>query len=212
MPLYREWASDPYSLAAIWKIEEPESFFIERTGLGHLDIKNEKRRMERLAGRFLLKHLKEDFPLLNIRPDEHDKPRIDDNQYYFSISHSWPYVAAVVSPYVECGIDIQTWHPKMEKLQNKFLSSEEQVFFRNDPRLITLAWSAKEAVYKWQGRRGVDFIEHLTVTKVEDLGADINISIFCQLTREKMNIVSKGALEADFSLSYVIHNTVFHPY
>jgi phosphopantetheinyl transferase len=212
MPLYREWASDPYSLAAIWKIEEPESFFIERTGLGQLDIKNEKRRMERLAGRFLLKHLKEDFPLLNIRPDEHDKPRIDDNQYYFSISHSWPYVAAVVSPYVECGIDIQTWHPKMEKLQSKFLSSEEQVFFRNDPRLITLAWSAKEAVYKWQGRRGVDFIEHLPVTRVEDLGVGMYINIYSQLTREKMEIVTKGALEEDFSLSYVIHDTVFHPY
>lgn len=212
MPLYREWASDPYSLAAIWKIEEPESFFVERTGLGQLDIKHEKRRMERLAGRFLLKHLKEDFPLLNIRPDEHDKPRIDDNQYYFSISHSWPYVAVVVSPYVECGIDIQTWHPKMEKLQNKFLSPEEQVFFRNDPKLITLAWSAKEAVYKWQGRRGVDFIEHLPVTKIEENGRDINIIIYCQLIREKMNILSKGNLEEDFSLSYVVHDKIFHPY
>jgi phosphopantetheinyl transferase len=212
MPLYREWSSDPYSLAAIWKIEEPESFFIERTGLGPLDIKNEKRRMERLAGRFLLKHLKEDFPLLNIRPDEHDKPRIDDNQYYFSISHSWPYVAAVVSPYVECGIDIQTWHPKMEKLQNKFLSSEEQLFFRNDPKLITLAWSAKEAVYKWQGRRGVEFIDHLPVTSIQENGTEINITIYCQLTRVKMNILSKGGLEADFSLSYVVHDQIFHPF
>src|ERR1044071_1284189 len=167
MPLYREWSSDPYSLAAIWKIEEPESFFIQRTGLGELDIKNEKRRMERLAGRFLLKHLKEDFPLLNIRPDEHDKPRIDDNQYYFSISHSWPYVAVVVSPYVECGIDIQTWHPKVEKIRHKFLSPGEQTMFGEDPRMITLAWSSKEAVYKWQGRRGVDFIEHLPVTVVQ---------------------------------------------
>ena len=119
MPLYREWASDPYSLAAIWKIE---------------------------------------------------------------------------------------------KLQNKFLSPEEQVFFRNDPKLITLAWSAKEAVYKWQGRRGVDFIEHLPVTKIEENGRDINIIIYCQLIREKMNILSKGNLEEDFSLSYVVHDKIFHPY
>lgn len=61
MPLFREWSSDKYSLAAIWKIEEPESFFTERTGITS-DIKNEKRRMERLAGRFLLKYLKNDFP------------------------------------------------------------------------------------------------------------------------------------------------------
>ena len=59
-------------MAAIWKIDEPETFFTERTGISS-DIKSEKRRMEHLAGRFLLKHLKEDFPLFNIKPDEHDK-------------------------------------------------------------------------------------------------------------------------------------------
>lgn len=168
--------------------------------------------MERLAGRFLLKHLEEDFPLMNIRPDEHDKPRIDNNQYYFSISHSWPYVAAVVSPYVECGIDIQCWHPRMEKLQNKFLSSREQSFFRNDPKLITLAWSVKEAGYKWQGRRGVDFIEHLPIMSINQNHPNYNINILFQLTKEKMNISMKGLLEKDFSLAYVTHDSVFHPY
>lgn len=212
MPLYREWSSDPYSLAAIWKIEEPETFFVERTGIDESGIKNEKRRMERLAGRFLLKHLKEDFPLLNIRPDEHDKPRIDDNLYYFSISHSWPYVAAVVSPYVECGIDIQCWHPNIERIQHKFLSAAELAIFRHDPQLVTLAWSAKEAVYKWQGRRGVDFIEHLPVTKMEEIDHDINIDIYCQLTKEKMHILTKGILEKDFSLAYVAHPDIIHPF
>ena len=174
MPLYREWSSDPYSLAAIWEIEEPEDFFIEKTGIIS-NIKNEKKRLEHLAGRFLLKHLEKDFPLLNIKADEHDKPRVDGNQFYFSISHSFPYVAAVVSPYVECGIDIQVWHRRMAEIQHKFLSDIEQQIFQNDPRLITVAWCAKEAVYKWQGRRGVEFIDHLQIGKVEDLGNESNI-------------------------------------
>lgn len=211
MPLYREWSSDPYSLAAIWKIEEPESFFTERTGVAS-DIKSEKRRMEFLAGRFLLKHLKEDFPLLNIRRDEHDKPRIDNNHYYFSISHSWPYVAVLISPYVEAGIDIQCWHPRMEKLQDKFLSKTEQVFFRNDSRLITSAWSAKEAVYKWQGRRGVEFIEHLPVQSFIQNDQNIDIEIFAQLTVPKRLIKVKSFLEADFNCAYVYHDTLFHPF
>lgn len=211
MPLYREWASDPYSLAAIWKIEEPDSFFTERTGIGS-DIKNEKRRMEFLAGRFLLKYLKEDFPLLNIKPDIHDKPRIDNNDYYFSISHSWPYVAAVVSPYVEAGIDIQCWHPRMQALQNKFLSKAEQRHFHNDPQLITLAWSAKEAVYKWQGRRGVEFIEHLPIEKVEKTDHNLNITIFTQLTSPKQKIIAKSFIEADFSCALVYHAFIFHPF
>lgn len=212
MPLYREWSSDKYSLAAIWKIEEPESFFIERTGLPAPDIKAEKRRMERLAGRFLLKHLKEDFPLLNIKPDEHDKPRIDGNEYYFSISHSWPYVAAVVSPYVECGIDIQCWHPRMEALQHKFLSAEEQAMVHNDPKLITMLWSVKEAAYKWQGRRGVEFADHMNVLKIEETEHNYNITLFMQLTEPKMHISSQSIVKQDFACAFVVHDAVFHPY
>jgi phosphopantetheinyl transferase len=212
MPLYREWSSDPYSLAAIWKIEEPESFFTERTGLPAPDIKAEKRRMERMAGRFLLKHLKEDFPLLNIRPDEHDKPRIDDNQYYFSISHSWPYVAAVISPYVECGIDIQCWHPRMEALQHKFLSPTEQSLFNNDAKLLTLAWCAKEAAYKWQGRRGVEFADHMTIEKIERIEHDYNINIFMHLTNPQMQISAQGIVKQDFACSFIIHEQIIHPF
>lgn len=211
MPLYREWSSDPYSLAAIWKIEEPETFFTERIGFGS-DIRNDKRRLEFLAGRFLLKHLKEDFPLLNIRKDEHDKPRIDGNHYFFSISHSFPYVAAIVSPYVEAGIDIQTPHPRMLRLQDKFLTGEEKTLFKNDERLITLAWCAKEAVYKWQGRRGVEFKDHLSIQNFEELPTDKNITIFTQLTVAKRSVPVKCLSTADFDCAYVYHETEFHPF
>jgi len=212
MPLYREWSSDPYSLAAIWKIEEPESFFLERTGLPPLDIKAEKRRIERAAGRFLLKHLKEDFPLLNIKPDEHDKPRVDNNEYYFSISHSWPYVAAVVSPYVECGIDIQCWHPRMVALQHKFLSDYEQGLMRGDSKLITLGWCVKEAAYKWQGRRGVEFADHMNIRNIEQNNHDFHINIFMQLTDPQMEISSQGIVKQDFACAYIVHSRVFHPF
>lgn len=210
MSLYREWSSDAYSLAAIWKIEEPESFFTERTGITS-DIKNDKRRIERLAGRFLLKYLKQDFPLLNIYSDEHDKPRINNNDYFFSISHSWPYVAAVVSPYVECGIDIQCWHPRMEALQHKFLSAEEQQFFHNDPKLITLAWSAKEAAYKWQGRRGVEFIDHLPIAHYAAKEHNHEFNIHLQLTDPKLRIISQGIVKEDFACAFIIHEEVIHP-
>ena len=210
MPLFKEWSSDAYSLAAIWKIEEPESFFAQRTGMS-FDIKNDKRRIERLAGRFLLKYLKQDFPLLNIHSDEHDKPRIDNNHYYFSISHSWPYVAAVVSPYVEAGIDIQCWHPRMETLQNKFLSPDEQQFFANDPKLITLAWSAKEAAYKWQGRRGVEFIDHLPIEKFQENEYEFEFDIHLQLTNPKLHICTQGVVREDFACAYIVQNEIIRP-
>ncbi len=202
MPIFKEWNIGDHALAAIWKIEEPEAFFAERTGLTP-DIKNEKRRIEHLAGRFLLTHLEEDFPLHHIARDEHDKPRLPENRFFFSISHSWPYVAAVIDPYEEAGIDIQTWHKRIEGIQHKFLSAEEQELFMNDPKLITVAWCAKEAAYKWNGRRGVDFIEHLPIGYFDNNNENSEITIYFKMKQVPQMILLKNILSIDFACSYV---------
>lgn len=202
MPLYKELDISDSALGAIWKIEEPEAFFTDATGL-QPEIKNEKRRMEHLAGRYLLKHLKEDFPLHHILPDEHDKPRIADNQYHFSISHSWPYIAAVIDSKHEAGIDIQTWHYQIESIQHKFLSQEEISLFNNKPELITLAWCAKEAAYKWQGRRGIEFIEQLPILYFKGKDKEYDISIYTNVIAPPQMIYLEGIVDEDFALAYV---------
>lgn len=203
MPLLKEWKIGNHALAAIWKVEEPESFFRDKTGIV-AEQKNEKRRIEHLAGRFLLQHLEEDFPVMNISKDEHDKPRIANNEYYFSISHSWPYIAAVIDPYSEAGIDIQTWHANIERIQYKFLSPEEQELFKNDPQLLTLAWTAKEAAYKWNGKRGVDFIEHLPI-EIFNKGQEKNhVTIYHKSLKMPQMIFIENIINTDFTCSYVI--------
>lgn len=210
MPLYREWQSDPFSLAAIWKIEEPEAFFTARTGI-QSDIKADKRRVEHLAGRFLLQYLKHDFPLLHIRPDSHDKPRLPENVYYFSVSHSYPYVAAVVSRDVESGIDIQTWHPRMERLQFKFLNEAERHLMAGDIRRITQAWCVKEAAYKWQGRRGVEFADHLLIQQIAAGMQEAVFSVQMVLLESQPEIQVVSFTDEEFSFALVVHQQVFHP-
>ncbi|MBS1781594.1 MAG: 4'-phosphopantetheinyl transferase superfamily protein [Bacteroidetes bacterium] len=168
MPLYQEWKPDEESLAAIWEIDEDEDFFVQHTQI-ETKIVHSKRRLEHLAGRFLLKYLKNDFPLFHIVADEHFKPRIPENACYFSISHSYPYIAATISTKNECGIDIQTWNNRIQILQKKFLNQKEQQLFENDIRLLTLAWCAKEAAYKWLGRRGIDFIDQLPISSLKQI-------------------------------------------
>jgi len=204
MPLYKEWSPDAHSLAAIWKIEEPEAFFAAATGLTET-IKHDKRRIERLAGRYLLQYLKEDFPLLHIYADAEDKPRIPADQYYFSISHSYPYIAAMVSDIHECGIDIQCWHPRMEALQHKFLSREEQLYFRNDTRLITLGWSIKEAAYKWLGRRGIEFIEQLQILSFDKEGNQYQVLLNAIVPESTRQQSITGYIEEEFSLAFTVN-------
>jgi 4'-phosphopantetheinyl transferase len=204
MPLYKEFEIGDHGLAAIWKIEEPEDFFTQKANVS-TDIKNDKRRIEHLAGRYLLKHLEEDFPLHHIRKDEHDKPRVHDDHLYFSISHSWPYVAAVVDTHNEAGIDIQTWHANILGIQHKFLDPREQRFFLDDERLVTLAWCAKEAAYKWNGRRGVDFIEHLPIVFFNQTEEKARIEIKLNSSERRTKIYAEGIINADFAASYIIH-------
>lgn len=203
MPLFREWTTDNDGLAAIWKIEEHENFFIEKTGISS-DIKNEKRRLEHIAARFLLKHLEADFPLMGIQKDEYNKPRVDGDAFYFSISHSWPYVAVIISKDEEVGIDIETWHPRIHDIQSKFLSTEEQEMCEDNRELITMAWSAKEASYKWAGRIGIDFKEHLPLTYFNKKDDNYNITIFYKATSPPQMISLKGFIYEDFCCVYVI--------
>ena len=205
MPLYKEWNIGDHGLASIWKIEEPESFFAGHTGL-QPDIKNEKRRIEHLAGRYLLTHLQHDFPILGIDKDQHDKPRIANNEYYFSISHSWPWVAAVIDPRKEAGIDIQTWHPNIHKISHKFLSATEQNLFGDENKLITAAWCAKEATYKWNGRRGVDFIEDLPILYFDNIIENSEMMIYIQLYERQQIVFVENIINTDFACSYVIES------
>lgn len=201
MPLYKEWNPDLYSLAAIWHICETEDFFENQLTVSGSHIAHPKRRIEFLAGRFLLQQLNKDFPIHAIFKDEHDKPQLPDQEFHFSISHSFPYVACVLSTNTAVGIDIQCWHKSILALQHKFLSPEEQLFCGNNPEEITLAWTAKEAAYKYQGRRGVEFIEHLPIKKWQEKVGYKNIFIKLQLLEPKELLSVKSFIFKDFAIS-----------
>ena len=200
MPLYKQWQNSETASAAIWKIEEPESFFVAQTGLSS-DKKFETRRLEHLTGRFLLQYLLPSFPLNSIKISPLGKPFLEGENLFFSISHSFPFVGVVVDSQKQTGIDVQTLQPKILKLQHKFLSPAEQVFCDNNPELITLAWAAKEAAFKKYGLGAVDFIKHMPITQMDIL--DRNAELTMQFSREipSTKIYLQGGLEADFAWS-----------
>jgi 4'-phosphopantetheinyl transferase len=206
MPLYKEWNPNLHSLAAIWHITESEDFFAKQVMVSGSHIQHPKRRIEFLAGRFLLRHLNKDFPLHSILADEHDKPQLPNHELHFSISHSYPYVACIISSESPVGIDIQCWHKSILALQRKFLSPIEQAFCQNDPQKITLAWTAKEAAYKYQGRRGVEFIEHLPITKWNENQEYTNIEINLNLYRLKPALSINSFIFNDFAFSLATNN------
>lgn len=167
MPLIAQWKdTTTNSIIAIWHIEEPESYFSEYLGFNS-DKKNQTRRIEHLAGRFLLKILMPDFPFQDIILSPSGRPYLPNESLKFSISHSYPYIAAIINEENPVGIDIQKYQEKIVRLQDKFLSPIEQEICNNDITDITLAWTAKEAAFKWYALGEVDFINHMPINKIE---------------------------------------------
>ncbi|HVI46471.1 MAG TPA: 4'-phosphopantetheinyl transferase superfamily protein [Chitinophaga sp.] len=162
MPLIRTIQIDPETRLGVWKIEETEDFFRERVNISR-DIHHPHKKLQHLAGRYMLITLFPEFPVHEIMVTDSRKPVLMCGSYHFSISHCGDYVAAIVSTRSAVGIDIEEVKEKIEKVSHKFLSPEEQAFI--DPvhelKHKTICWSAKEAMFKWYGLGGVDFRENL---------------------------------------------------
>jgi phosphopantetheinyl transferase len=162
MPIFFQQDIDENAKLAIWKIEETESFFREHVPL-QKTITHPHKRLQHLAGRFLLKHLFPDFPVKLIRIADTKKPFLENEAYHFSISHCDDFAAAIVSKTERVGVDVEIPSFKIDRIKNKFLNEQELLLL--DPQFsitqLTLMWCCKEAVYKWWSYGGVDFSEKI---------------------------------------------------
>ena len=191
MPVFFQHPINDTTRLGIWKIEETEDFFKANVPQ-HRDVTHPHKRLQHLAGRFLLQFLFPDFPYELIKIADTRKPYLPGEQYHFSISHCGDYAAAIVSSDKRVGIDIEIVTSKIDRIKNKFLGEQELTTFQltgsathhssltthhspltthhsplttHHSPLTTLLWSAKEAVFKWYGDGGVDFRQHIQLQK-----------------------------------------------
>lgn len=178
MPLVYQHTINSDTKLGLWHITEDESFFLEKvpvkTGVTH-----PHKKLQHLAGRYLLPELFEQFPLEEILIADTRKPYLPQEQYHFSISHCGNYAAAIVSSKQRVGIDIEQPIDKILRILPKFLNTHERDLLSENmstSQLLnkaTLLWSAKESLFKWYGNGGVDFKDHLhilTITGDEEEG------------------------------------------
>jgi phosphopantetheinyl transferase len=174
MPLVYQQNINATTKLGVWHIAEDEDFFLEQVGLQR-DITHPHKRLQHLAGRYLLKELYPDFPYELIRIADTRKPFLENEAYHFSISHCGPYAAVMLSSDHRVGVDLELITPKVEKVKNKFLSPGEQQLLQDIiqqvpgadlPGLLTAAWSIKEALFKWYGDKEVNFKDHLRIGKI----------------------------------------------
>jgi phosphopantetheinyl transferase len=187
LPLFYQHTINQSTKLGIWKIEEEENFFLQKVPLQQ-NITHSHKRLQHLAGRYLLQYLFPDFPYSEILIADTRKPYLPNEQYHFSISHCGNYAAAIVSSNNRVGIDIEIPTEKITRIAHKFIHTNEMQWMEKFPvsdllftvgnstqaeqlktenyKLKTVIWSSKEAIFKWYSFGEIDFKEHMQLSGI----------------------------------------------
>lgn len=163
MPLVYQQNINAITKLGVWHIAEAEDFFVQIPL--QKEITHWHKRLQHLAGRYLLKDLYPKFPLELIKIADTRKPFLANEKYHFSISHCGNYAAAIISKENRVGVDVEIVSAKAFLVKDKFLSAQEQQLITTTEanKACTLFWSVKESIYKWYGKGGVDFKKDIPI-------------------------------------------------
>ena len=149
----------------LWNISEEEFFFREQ--LDHATVNeitpltSAQRRLQILASRYLLKLAGREDKIIY---HANGKPEIRSG--YISISHTGNMVAIYLSS-KPAGLDIEQQLPRVLRIAERFLNeNEKKRFGTSDIEVITLIWSAKEALFKKHGGETIHFAANIEVHEI----------------------------------------------
>jgi phosphopantetheinyl transferase len=207
MPLVYQQNINADTKIGVWHIAESEGFFEKRVTIQNV-ISHPHKRLQHLAGRYLLTELFDDFPLSLILIADTRKPYLENEMYHFSISHCGDYAAVIASSSGRVGVDIEIPRGKIQSLKEKFLIRDELKLLTILPfpelQQLTIGWSIKEAMFKWYGNGKVDFRKHLRITKLAHNNGKICSDCIFHKTLP-VELKGNSILIEDNFLTWIVH-------
>lgn len=156
------------SFIAIWRMEESAQELLKMIDLTptqsdqYQTISSEKRRKEWLCSKIILKKFL--GKQADIQYRENGSPYIPNREIELSITHN-DNLCCVLLSNNRCGIDIESFERDFSKVSKRFLSQQELLFISTN-LLQTISWCAKETLYKFIGKNGIDFKKEFTITEL----------------------------------------------
>lgn len=169
MPLFQQKNIAHNIKVGVWHITENQEEIINKASVLGIKLNtipktnSENRIKQWVATRLLVNQF---FSDVEIVYDEFGKPSLS-NHWNISISHSGEFVAIILNEKENCGIDIEKISSKVERIKHKFLNEDDLKIITTHEHL-TLFWGAKEALYKYYGKKEVLFIENLFIKDFTD--------------------------------------------
>jgi len=167
MPL-EKIVQDTGRVWALWKVDEDESLLREHLQFHEEipgSITNGMKRLEWLAGKVIVKALLNSLGLAfhGIVKDNFGKPFPKDHPHQLSLSHSFPYIAALIDEAEPVGIDLEQPKPKLLSIAPRVMHAEELTDAGNDVIKHCIYWCAKETLVKVHGKKDLTFAENLLI-------------------------------------------------
>lgn len=166
MPVERFYRA-PDSVWGFWRVAEDEALLNEVVAVETVpaDIVNPLKRLEFLAGRALIRSLLQlwDLPYHGLIKDAFGKPFLNNSGIHISLSHSYPYVAAVVHRHRNVGIDLEQPKEKLLKVAPRILAADELKDAGDNVVKHCVYWCAKETLIKIHGKKDLVLSKNLLV-------------------------------------------------
>lgn len=171
MPVVFSKKIDDQTVLGVWRIEETESQLLAGLQLKQHELDviaglgNAKRALHWLSTRVLLRTLLNTADYIDCKMDDHGKPYLVNSDTHISLSHSYDYAAVIIGKTEKVGIDIELIKIKIKSIKHKFLSDVElaQKQIGDNIDGLYVCWCAKEAIYKWHGKKGLEFKAHIHI-------------------------------------------------
>ncbi len=170
----------------MWEITETvdelkRKIILSEGGIRELEsISHMEKKKERLAARCcvqaLVRETKNEY--LGIMKDAHDKPYLIDYGFHISISHSFPFATAILHKKLPVGIDIEKPQEKLKSIANRFLNDIEYKDSGLDVHKLCVYWTGKEAIFKLNGKKGLNFKRDIRIFPFEMKKRDVIRSEF----------------------------------
>lgn len=211
MPVILNKIIDEHTKLAVWKIQETEEELFRGLQLKahELDfiasLNNGKRLLHWLSTRLLLRTMLQTNDYIDSRMDDQGKPYLVNGDYQISFSHSFDYASVMISKDKHVGVDIELIKDKIQKIKNKFLKPAELSGLPEQDNTLALyiCWCAKEAIYKWYGKKGLEFKQHIDIYPFVPQDAGVVKARAVLPEGEVMLEVEYFKVEADYMLGYV---------
>ncbi|RAV99420.1 4'-phosphopantetheinyl transferase family protein [Pseudochryseolinea flava] len=160
----------------LWLINEDENALVPHLSEEKIpeSFTNPNKRLEWLSARLLVKVLLESWglPYHGIAKDDHGKPSVAVHGYHLSLSHSYPYVAALIDKHQPVGIDLEQPKAKLLRVGPRVLHPDELSDAGSDLVKHCIYWCSKEALIKFYGKKDLTLAENLIISPFlkEDAG------------------------------------------